>query len=258
MDIIVSSRGKNKIAYKGYIYRKDKATQTTISWRCEVKGCKGRLSTTLEYESDRNCTEKGEHSHAPEPVKVGEERVKEKVLKAAETTHDPPRRILQDAVAGLPDELAAKIGSGAKLKRSVSRRRRAMGNYPPPPLSAASIVIPESLRYTFTGDNFILHDSGISDEDRVIIFGTNESLTWLRDNRHWLADGTFKTAPSVFLQIFTVHALIEENIIPCIYVLLTNKCEESYKVVFNKLKSLEPLLDPISVLIDFEIASKMQ
>ncbi|XP_064081964.1 uncharacterized protein LOC135198323 [Macrobrachium nipponense] len=123
MDVIVSSRGKNKIAYKGYIYRKDKATQTTIAWRCEVKGCKRRSSTTLEYESDGNYTEKGEHSHAPETVKVGEEMVKEKVLKAAETTHDPPRRRLQDAIAGLPDELAAKIGSGARLKSSISRRR---------------------------------------------------------------------------------------------------------------------------------------
>ena len=82
MDIIVSSRGKNKIAYKGYIYRKDKATQATITWRCEVKGCKGRLRTTLQYESDRNCSKKGEHSHAPEPVKVGGERVKGKVRKS--------------------------------------------------------------------------------------------------------------------------------------------------------------------------------
>ena len=43
MDVIVSNRGKNKLAYNGFIYRKDKATQTTITWRCEVKGCKGRL-----------------------------------------------------------------------------------------------------------------------------------------------------------------------------------------------------------------------
>lgn len=75
------------IGYNGFIYRKDKATQT-ITWCFEVKGCKGWLSTTLEYERDRNCTEKGEHSRAPNPVKVGEERVKEKVCKAAETTHD--------------------------------------------------------------------------------------------------------------------------------------------------------------------------
>ena len=94
MEIIVSNRGKNKIAYNGFIYRKDKATQKTITWSCEVKSCKGRLSTSLEYENDRTCTEKGEHSHVPDPVKVGEEKVKEKVRQAAVTTHDPPRRIL--------------------------------------------------------------------------------------------------------------------------------------------------------------------
>lgn len=35
-----------------------------------------------------------------------------------------------------------------------------------------------------------------------------------------------------------------------------NKCEESYTVVFNKLKLLEPLQDRISILIDFKIASR--
>lgn len=256
MEILVSSRGQNKLGYNGFIYRKDKATQTTISWLCEVKGCKGRLSTTLEYERDRNCTERGEHSHAPQPAKVSEEIVKGKISKAAEASHDPPRRILQDAIASLPDEVAARIGSGEKLKRTISRKRKAKGDYPPPPQSAESLIIPESLCSTFTGDNFILYDSGLGDENRVIIFGTKESLTWLKDNRHWLADGTFKTAPSIFFQIFTIHALITETTIPCIYVLLTNKCEESYKVVFDKLKSIDPSLDPISVMIDFEIATK--
>ena len=133
MEIIVSSRGKNRFAYNGFIYRKDKSTQTTISWRCEVKGCKDRLSTTLEYERDRNCTERGEHSHTPQPVKVSEEIVKGKICKAAEESHDPPRRILQDAIGGLPDEVVAKIGSGEKLKRTISRKRKAKGEYPPLP-----------------------------------------------------------------------------------------------------------------------------
>ena len=256
MEILVSSRGKNKLGYNGFIYRKDKDTQTTISWRCEVKGCKGRLSTTLEYERDRNCTERGEHFHAPEPAEVSEEVVKGKMYKAAETSHDAPRRILQDAIAGLPDEVAARIGSGEKFKRTISRKRKAKGDNPPPPQSVESLIIPESMCSTFTGNNFILYDSGLGDENRVIIFGTKESLTWLKENRHWLADGTFKTAPSIFFQIFTIHALIKESIIPCIYVLLTNKSEKTYKVVFDKLISIEPSLDPISVLIDFEIATK--
>ena len=43
------------------------------------------------------------------------------------------RDAYSDAIAGLPNELAAKIRSGEKLKRTVFRGRRAMGNYPPPP-----------------------------------------------------------------------------------------------------------------------------
>lgn len=62
MKIIVSNRRKNKISYKGFTYRKDKATQAIIAWRCEVKVCKGRLNTSLEYENEGNCAKKREHS----------------------------------------------------------------------------------------------------------------------------------------------------------------------------------------------------
>lgn len=45
----------------------------------------------------------------------------------------------------------------------------------------------------------------------------------------WFADGTFKTSPLIFSQVYTIHVLIKENIIiPTIYALLPNKTEETY------------------------------
>ena len=256
MEIILSKRGRDKICYNGFIYRKDKTTLSTITWRCEVDNCKGRLKTTLNYRNDNSCTEKGEHCHSPDPVKVEMEKIKDKIVIAAEKTHDPPRRILQDAVVGVSDEVASRIGTGTNLRRTVLRKRKTIGGHPPPPRTAADIVIPESYRLTFCKENFLLYDSGVGDSNRLIIFGTNQSLGWMRDNRHWLADGTFKTAPAIFFQIFTIHAQVQESIIPCIYALMPSKCESSYVAVFAKLKELEPMLNPDSVLTDFEIASR--
>lgn len=141
-------------------------------------------------------------------------------------------------IASLPNKVAAKIWSRSKLKCIISGKWRALWNYPPLPQLAAYIVIPESLCTTNVSDNYIIHDFG-NDEKRMILFGTKESLTWLRDNSHWLTDETFKMAQSIFLKIFTVHALVKECVIFCIYALLINKCKESYIAIFTKLKALQ-------------------
>ena len=135
--------GPDKICYNGFIYRKDKATLSTITWRCEVANCKGRLKTVLDYRY-RNI--------------------------------DPPRCILQDAVVGVSDEVASRIGTGTNLKRTVLRKRKTKGGHSLAPQTAADSVIPESHRITFSKEDFVLYDSEVGDSYRLIIFGTNQSL----------------------------------------------------------------------------------
>ena len=133
MEIILSKRGRDKICYNGFIYRKDKTTLSTITWRCEVDNCKGRLKTTLNYRNDNSCTEKGEHCHSPDPVKVEMEKIKDKIVIAAEKTHDPPRRILQDAVVGVSDEVASKKWDRNKSEENCAKEEK--NNRGPPPSS---------------------------------------------------------------------------------------------------------------------------
>jgi len=45
----------------------------------------------------------------------------------------------------------------------------------------------------------------------------------------WFADGMFKTSPLTFSQIYTLHVLVNENIIiATIGALLPNKTEETF------------------------------
>ncbi|BFZ03225.1 hypothetical protein BsWGS_06264 [Bradybaena similaris] len=90
----------------------------------------------------------------------------------------------------------------------------------------------------------------------MFMFGTAANLQLLQQHSHWFMDGTFKVAPSVFLQVFTVHALIDNRSIPLIYVLMGTKTQMDYERVFRKLLELRPSLTPTSVLIDFEMATK--
>ena len=199
MELTKSKRGATKIAFNGYSYRLDKRHEGTISWRCDVKGCKGRLTTTTHYANGDIPTERGEHSHGPDPVNAKLSALRTRVLDAAANSHEPPRLLIQNVLSSATDEVAARVGSASSLVRAISRKRKEIGGHPPLPQAAADIIIPDELKVTFCGNNFVLHDNGLGNQDRILIFGTTESLQWLKANRHWLMDGTFKCAPSLFL-----------------------------------------------------------
>jgi hypothetical protein len=63
-------------------------------------------------------------------------------------------------------------------------------------------------------------------------------------------------SPDIFYQLFTVHVLIEESVIPCIYALLPNKNRDTYSRFWAAIKSeSEEEFEPLSILSDFELAS---
>ena len=43
--------------------------------------------------------------------------------------------------------------------------------------------------------------------DRLIIFGTRESISFLENSSDWFNDGTFSVAPPGFTQLYTLHGL---------------------------------------------------
>ena len=68
-------------------------------------------------------------------------------------------------------------------------------------------------------------------------------------------DGTFSTVPPMYNQLYTIHGLTENRTIPCVYVLLPNKQQQTYAYMFNQLLLLNPRLNPTSVMCDFEKAA---
>lgn len=109
--------------------------------------------------------------------------------------------------------------------------------------------------FVISGQNFLLFDSG-PNVNRVVVFGTEAALQLLVDNTDWFADGTFKSAPSIFEQLYTVHVNFHGNMVPVIYALLPNKTQATYEQLFGALKQQEPRLQPTTVMIDFEMTAK--
>lgn len=52
----------------------------------------------------------------------------------------------------------------------------------------------------------------------------------------WFIDGTFRSTPSDFYQLRTIHMLIFCKSFPEFYTLLKNKKESSYELILNQIK----------------------
>ena len=103
---------------------------------------------------------------------------------------------------------AALVQIDLNLKRIIQRQRIAHNAPPPNPASLEELVIPHNYQMCPVGrDNeelFLLYDSGAVN-DRILVFGTERNLDFLQLSDGWYADGTFKVAPPLFRQLYTIH-----------------------------------------------------
>lgn len=252
MEVVPSRKGKDNIAYEGYLYRLDKTHLETLSWRCTKTACKGRLTTPWNFREAVNGVRRGEHSHPPDPVLIQIRKTEGEVRRLATETDNPPRRIVQDVLGTASQEVAQRVGSAINMREVVRRKRRRLEEEDEDEEADEENRprLPPALRQSLRGELFLQVD-----EEDVKIFATTPMLNVLSNSTHWLADGTFKLAPQAFLQIYTVHAIVREHALPVVYALLKNKSRAAYTNVWDHLKALVNLR-PESVMIDFEAASK--
>jgi hypothetical protein len=64
-------------------------------------------------------------------------------------------------------------------------------------------------------------------------------------------DGTFRSTPSDFFQLLTIHVLVFGKTFPAFYILLQNKKETSYSEAFSYINDVLRC-KPICVITDFE------
>lgn len=110
---------------------------------------------------------------------------------------------------------------------------------------------------TSTGENFLISDTG--DEDKILIFGTAGNLRRLSEATTIYADGTY-ASPGIFKQLYTFHALIDNEMFPLVFALLPDKNQTTYIRLLNELKTAainnNSLLNPETIFIDFECACR--
>ena len=135
------------------------------------------------------------------------------------------------------------------LRRHRKRMQRSDNVVFPPLLTDRKFDIPDIFA------DFVLYDSVPSD-NRIILMGDLELLDGLARANVWLADGTFKTVPSLYFQLYSIHFQYVGGVHPAAaYCLLPNKTQDTYERMLIEIKRLIPAAAPTVILTDFESAS---
>ena len=179
----------------------------------------------------------------------------------ARDTQNSTHHIIGETVMMISEGVSVKLPKLESLKRTIRRQRQLTSSVQPQPASLEDLEIPEEYKRTNKGDLFLLFDSG-PELQRILIFGTHQNTGMLEASQFWLADGTFKTAPTLFTQIYTIHSLrggpnpLEDgHLLPSLFVLLPNKTENIYMRMWEQIQLLCPNAHPTHMIIDFEKAA---
>lgn len=99
-----------------------------------------------------------------------------------------------------------------------------------------------------------------------MIFTTAENCLLLKSASFWVMDGTFKSCPSLFNQLFVIHGSVErgnnKTVVPLVYALMTSKDEDLYIQLSTNINNFafENGIDfkensNLEIITDFELAS---
>jgi hypothetical protein len=263
-----NSKGEfgKKLCYEGYYYVVDRdyvklKNINKVQWKCErvvttktTARCGGRV-TSKGYNEPVIVTT--DHNHIPEPKKKGKLEHLNNIKDLAFKTRDVPRSIIRSASMKLDNAISSLIPSNDALLSTVKRVRKEKAGYGLNPTCLEEINVPDELRYTIveegkTPEEFYWDDS--LDGKRIMIFTTQKNIDMLCEHRNWYIDGTFDVSPKIYKQMVTIHALINNKVLPLVYALLPDKDGTSYVALYKMLLGYLKR-HPKSINIDFELAN---
>ena len=253
LTFIKSNKGAHLLVIDSFSYRREKVIAGKEIWRCsdyKKLKCMSRCHT-----KDGIITKTpGDHNHVPDQAKIEARKIINNLKERAATTTESTHEMIATSSRGLNAAVAGQFPVIRNIKQTVRRVRHENQTPLPNPASLDELVIPMEYTQAESGEQFLLHDSGPG-QHRMLIFSTARNLQLLENCPNWYADGTFKTSPPLFQQVYTIHVLKYNSVIPVVFVLMNDKSTGSYVHLLMELKKLRPGLNPSTIMTDFEQAA---
>ncbi len=249
---IESEKRKKKLCVAGHLFYMERQTNDKTFWKCEMYQ-KTKCRARIHLIDDIIVKTLNDHNHVGDARKIEVEQACANIrLQAEETTHSP-NVILSSTLAECSQATAGNLPSFDNLKRTMRNIRQRNNSSPVLPQHRKDITFNNGITTLSSGEDFLYFDSG-NVENRILVFTTKRNLELVLRSEHWYADGTFKTSPLLFTQLYTLHGLKENISLPLVYALLPDKTANSYKIFLECIKNCEPNYSPISITTDFESA----
>ncbi|KAG0441854.1 hypothetical protein DMUE_0745 [Dictyocoela muelleri] len=247
IEIIKSQKGKNKIIHNGFVYNMMKKYENHICWRCIRRNCSGKINTNLEIQDLLSSTP---HWHSDDNERITKIRVNRQLKKSATESTENFENTLLQATHNLNENDFSHLNKIDNMRDYFTRMRNKKFNNN----KNEDIEILEMYKYTFDNNIFLQYDNGYGNEERIIIFYTNNNLKILEKSNLWLGDGTFYISPKGFEQVYILHGSYFSKIIPLVYIFMKKKNTNSYNNAFSFIKG-KLNNTPKYIVIDFELAA---
>ena len=243
MEFRTSIKGKPRLLHEGNTYRLSHITAQRRTFRCSERNCKGSIVLDVE----NNILRTQNHNHAPNFTRIIRANMREELVERALTTRERGVNIVTGITKNLSNSEQQKLPAFSHMRDVITKKRNNSTNR----FDIMEEDIPEALRTTLGGSQFFRHDSGIGSSNRIIIFCSDFSARFLSTAKVILVDGTFRSCPRDFCQIFSLHVIVLGKTFPLAFALLSNKCQDSYSSVMTFLK-INHNLNPNIIISDFE------
>lgn len=255
MFSMLSEKGFKLVVLEGFKFSKNRRTQCGQKWRCVKKSCSAHLFT--DDDGDVLFKAVGEHNHEPCPNLHRQYISNSAKRKATETLSEPPAKVIKQEIVSAPEDISNQMTRDDmdRVRRNLNHAKRS--KLPPLPKCISDVHDAlDSIPITTTqGEEMLLLNLR---EENIVVFCPKSNLEYLAKIDNIFMDGTFTYAPKYFYQFFTIHGVDNGNYVPLVFCLLPNKTEETYKSLFNHLKSkceeYELHFNPKHITVDFEIA----
>lgn len=176
-----------------------------------------------------------------------------KLLKKQKKTDDKPAAVINRVLRSVLSPVSAVMLKSESLSRSVNRVGAKENPQLQNPSSRGALELTDEFKRTYFGDWVLLHDSG-GDKKRFIVFMTQKNLNYLSSCEQWLGDGTFKSVPGIFNQLYSIHGYKEGKLLPLVYMLASDKPQRTYVNFLKILLQHLPNFTPNPMMVDFEEA----
>ncbi|KHJ48013.1 FLYWCH zinc finger domain protein [Trichuris suis] len=260
--VVYSQKLKPVLCYNGYCYHMHSfnGDKTRRYWRCvQRETCKARI-TTGQNLNDITIIRDGTANH--QHTACAEERAEEIVLSLKRCAEEEPTITLLEELGENIDNIDSKeiismVPHRNALSRGIDGRKKR--NRPTNSARIEDIEIPMMLTVTSRGEPFLMHDSGVDDDKRVLIFGTDENLRYLSSSTTLVCDSMLATTSRQFAELFILFGVVFGCPVPLVYALTKTKREDAYKHIYERVvefareKNLK--IRPSLCMMDFQLAN---